>query len=205
MQQKRKRMRGRGKNNWPPTSCLGGDICLLCYNFSKTFSHFFHHSRKLKFGRLLLCPGVRLCEGVLGCSKWADLNPHTPLHHFTHPRRELWSNAGWRSWKTLAWTAALRGNPNLHLSCLDLTSQAAMWSRQAGGVCAGGNLGTQLSECGPRCTQEIPPQDKSTAFCLMLLLFLPLICLLQPEIHLQYSSLFLLQVKTSSLEKSACE
>lgn len=28
---------------------------------------------------------------------------------------------------------------------------------------AGGVLGTKLSECGPRCSQEIPPQDKSTA------------------------------------------
>lgn len=73
----------------------------------------------------------------------------------------------------------------------------------------GGVLGTQLSECGPRCSQEITPQDKSAAFAHMTSVwccfcFFPWFFLLQPGIHRQYASLLLLQVSILRLPNPAC-
>lgn len=138
MRQKRKRMGGRGKNSWPPTSCLGRRLPPLLQLFSDLFP-LLSPQQEAKVWPATALPWRPIMWRCLGMLKMHEPTL-TPLHHFTHPRHELWSNAGWRSWKTLAWTAALRGNLNLHLSCLDLTSQAATWSRRAGGVCAGGVL-----------------------------------------------------------------
>lgn len=149
----------------------------------------------------LSCPGVWLwrclTEGECLFKRLGRCTVPSPaaLSSFSpNPGLKLKAAQGWGSWgRKLAWISALRGSPNLHLSipapwppllgCMVVNPVDAMdeggWVEERGG---GGVLGTQLWECGPRCSQEILPQDRSTTlcshdFCLMLVLLFFKICI----------------------------
>lgn len=208
---------GRKKKKRPADllRVVRGDVSLLCWNFSRTFSRFSHHSRKLKVGRLQPCPGVRLCGGVSGCSNC--LGSHiSPAPFTTLPTLGLNFEAMQGEEAEEHWPEPQRSGATPTSISAALTSPL----RQRGGQ---GRLEEDVQGRGREggswhatfrvwskvhTGNHAPGRERSLCsrdFCLMLFLFLPLICLLQPGIRLQSTSLFLLQVRVYSLPKSARE